>query len=209
MKEIGAVLLLEGDRQSAGLEQAEDVAGGGVGEPALVGDDVVLGAVAGRDVVLGDDASTRSVEPSSRWIFLVLPSVTSAPSANFDMRSGVFASTARILDRKETTSIPLTLRPCQTTMFTRRGIHKLQSPRTRFRAAWPSISGRAAGEVSASAKRPLAQPLGRLFHDAEVGVLLDVDRSRVRSRGRASCRRCAAALRGPAACSGRGRCPSW
>src|SRR6185436_7425535 len=31
----------------------EDVAGGRVGEPALVGDDVVLGAVAGGDVVLG------------------------------------------------------------------------------------------------------------------------------------------------------------
>ena len=50
----GAVLLLEGDRQAAGLEQAEHVAGGGGGEPALVRDDVVLGAVAGGDVVLGD-----------------------------------------------------------------------------------------------------------------------------------------------------------
>ena len=42
MNEVGAVLLLEGDRQAAGLEQAEHVAGGRVGEPALVGDDVVL-----------------------------------------------------------------------------------------------------------------------------------------------------------------------
>ena len=50
-----AVLLDEGDRQTAGLEQAEDVAGGRGGEPPLVRDDVVLGAVAGRDVVLGDN----------------------------------------------------------------------------------------------------------------------------------------------------------
>ena len=52
-----AVLLGEGDRQAAGLEQPEDVARGRGGEPALVRDDVVLGAVAGGDVVLGDDAS--------------------------------------------------------------------------------------------------------------------------------------------------------
>ena len=58
-----AVLLLEGDRQTAGLEQPEDVAGGGVGEPALVGDDVMLGAVAGGDVVL-DMTVTRS-EPAA------------------------------------------------------------------------------------------------------------------------------------------------
>ena len=49
-----AVLLLEGDRQAAGLQQAEDVARGAVGEPALVRDDVVLGAVARGDVILGD-----------------------------------------------------------------------------------------------------------------------------------------------------------
>ena len=48
-----AVLRLEGDRQTARLEQAEDIARGRVGKPPLVGDDVVLGAVAGGDVVLG------------------------------------------------------------------------------------------------------------------------------------------------------------
>ncbi len=51
----GAVLLLECDRQSARLEQAEDVAGRAVRKPAFLGDDVVLGAVAGGDVILGDD----------------------------------------------------------------------------------------------------------------------------------------------------------
>ena len=50
-----AVLLDEGDWQTAGLEQAEDVAGGRGGEPPLVRDDVVFGAVAGRDVVFGDN----------------------------------------------------------------------------------------------------------------------------------------------------------
>src|SRR6516225_164500 len=52
---IRAVLLLERDRQAACLEQAENIAGGLVGKPALAGDDVMLGAVAGRDVVLGQD----------------------------------------------------------------------------------------------------------------------------------------------------------
>ena len=40
--------------QAAGLEQAEHVAGSRGGELALVGDDVVLGAIASGDVVLGE-----------------------------------------------------------------------------------------------------------------------------------------------------------
>ena len=51
----GAVLFLERDRQAAGLQQAEDVAGGRIGQLALVGNDVVLGAITGGDVVLGDE----------------------------------------------------------------------------------------------------------------------------------------------------------
>src|SRR4029079_19758467 len=50
-----AVLLLEGDRDAAGLEQPEHVAGGRGGELALVRDHVELGAVARGDVILGDD----------------------------------------------------------------------------------------------------------------------------------------------------------
>ena len=52
----GAVLLLESDRQAAGLQQTEHVARGRGGDAALVRDDVVLGAVAGGDVVLGEHA---------------------------------------------------------------------------------------------------------------------------------------------------------
>jgi hypothetical protein len=47
-----AVLLLEADGKPAGLEQAEYIAGGLVGEPALFRDEIVLGAIAGGDVVL-------------------------------------------------------------------------------------------------------------------------------------------------------------
>ena len=54
MNERVAVLLFERDRDAAGFQQAEHVAGRAVGEPALVGNDIVLGAVAGGDVVLGD-----------------------------------------------------------------------------------------------------------------------------------------------------------
>ena len=49
-----AVLALEGDRQAAGLEQTEHIGCGRGGQPPLVRNDVVLGAIAGRDVVFGD-----------------------------------------------------------------------------------------------------------------------------------------------------------
>ena len=79
MKEVGAVLLDESDRQAAGLQQTKHVGRGRGGDRALVRYDVVLGAVAGSDVVLGDHA-TRPGLPLTRRIFLVLPSLTRAPS---------------------------------------------------------------------------------------------------------------------------------
>jgi hypothetical protein len=91
-----AVLLLEGDRQAAGPQQPKHVAGGGVGEQSLVGNDVMLGAVAGGDVVLGDDS--HQIGAAGGLInksLLVLPTVTRAPSEWLVVgRSAVLVSTA-------------------------------------------------------------------------------------------------------------------
>ena len=50
-----AVLLLEGDRETACLQQAENIACGPVGKPSLVGDDVMFCAITRSDIVLGHD----------------------------------------------------------------------------------------------------------------------------------------------------------